>query len=277
MRVLIIIFIATLGRICTANAAKDDAELAAKIYYPENIVCKSTKSVHKCARLPTANYNSLGSSTEFAHITAGTVIDEINWGHFRNGVQITGYATNINVTSNSWGALTYYQTHATCVVTEPFVATFSVSTTRSPTIYNGAQSCTRVTKTVDLESTPLEALVISAQAHNGDVCPDGFFTVPWESWCGEGMVNVSDAVSCDSDLTDAMYCLMPMGEALCEIGVSNLKTSTGLSFSLYAEKYTEPSLAVQYNGQICWAKLEAGQVSNSTNVNYQDTIYHVVD
>ncbi len=63
----------------------------------------------------------------------------------------------------------------------------------------------------------------------------------------------------------------------CELGISNLKTSTGLSFALYAEKYTEPSLVVGYNDGRCYGKLEAGNAAGTLNFNYNGTLYHLVD
>lgn len=277
MRVLLTIFIINcIWRNIAYCAAPSEEDLSSvPMYYPDKISCTTPTEYVKCARLPTASYNSLVSSAEYAHITAGTVIDEINWVHFRNGMQITGYATNINVTSTSMGNITLYQTHATCVVTEPFVATFSVLTGRSKTTYNGAQACTTMTTTVGLESTPADAYVTSAQAHDGDVCPDGFFTVPYESWCGDGMVNIADTPYCNDDASGE-YCLMKLFQP-CTAGISAIKTSTGLSFPLYAEKYTEPSVAVMYNNITCYSNLEIGQSSNTININYNGTIYHLTN
>ena len=70
---------------------------------------------------------------------------------------------------------------------------------------------------------------------------------------------------------------IPVEYKKCELGISNFKTSTGLSFSLYAEKYTEPSLVVGYNDGKCYGKLETGRVTGTINVNYNGTVYHLVD
>lgn len=64
-------------------------------------------------------------------------------------------------------------------------------------------------------------------------------------------------------------------ENLCEIGISKLMVSTGDSFQLYAEQYTEPSLVVQYNDEKCYVKLESG-VGN-LNINFNGEIYHAVE
>ena len=64
-------------------------------------------------------------------------------------------------------------------------------------------------------------------------------------------------------------------ENLCEIGISKLMVSTGDSFQLYAEKYTEHALVVQYKDQRCYLKLEEGK--GGLNIMANDTIYHVVE
>ncbi len=64
-------------------------------------------------------------------------------------------------------------------------------------------------------------------------------------------------------------------ETLCEIGVSKLMASTGDSFSLWAEKYTEPSLVVEYNDQKCYGKLEEG--NGVFNVEFDGNVYHLVN
>lgn len=98
-------------------------------------------------------------------------------------------------------------------------------------------------------------------------CPDGTYSPGGESECLECAV-----VPCDSTTGNPI-----VSERLCEIGVGAIKTSTGLSFSLYAEKYTEPSLVVGYNDGKCYGKLEAGKATGSINFNYNDTVYHLVD
>lgn len=64
-------------------------------------------------------------------------------------------------------------------------------------------------------------------------------------------------------------------ETPCEIGVSKLMVSTGDSFSLWAEKYTEPSLVVEYNNQKCYGKLESG--IGTLNIQFDGAVYHVVN
>lgn len=98
-------------------------------------------------------------------------------------------------------------------------------------------------------------------------CPDGTYSTGGESGCLECAV-----VPCDSTTGNPI-----VSERLCEIGFGAIKTSTGLSFSLYAEKYTEPSLVVGYNDGKCYGKLETGKATGAINVNYNGTVYHLVD
>ena len=62
----------------------------------------------------------------------------------------------------------------------------------------------------------------------------------------------------------------------CALGISLIKTSTGLSFPLYAEKYSEPSFVVGYGGGMCYGELSAGNASNSINIQYNNQTYHLV-
>lgn len=64
-------------------------------------------------------------------------------------------------------------------------------------------------------------------------------------------------------------------ETPCEIGISKLMLSTGDGFTLWAEKYTEPSIVVRYNNQKCYVKLEQG--AGRLNVKYNGAVYHATD
>ena len=64
-------------------------------------------------------------------------------------------------------------------------------------------------------------------------------------------------------------------ETPCEIGISKLMVSTGDSFRLWAEQYTEHALVVQYNNEKCYIKLESG--IGKLNVKYGTEIYHAVE
>ncbi|MBO5740171.1 MAG: hypothetical protein J6R52_03840 [Alphaproteobacteria bacterium] len=81
----------------------------------------------------------------------------------------------------------------------------------------------------------------------------------------------------ESFLTALFATEIPTEYKKCELGISNFKTSTGLSFALYAEKYTEPSLVVGYNDGKCYGKLETGKATGTINFNYNGMVYHLVD
>ena len=64
-------------------------------------------------------------------------------------------------------------------------------------------------------------------------------------------------------------------ESPCQLGISRLMLSTGDSFALWAEKYSQPSLVVQYNDEKCYVKLESG--AGKLNINFNGEIYHAVE
>ena len=155
----------------------------------------------------------------------------------------------------------------TCVITSPFNANaFGAKLVVAGDISTGAAIC----------STPdvwdVSDWGVQATALDGDTCPDGFFTVPYEKTCGTGMVNTADVPNCADD-TSGEYCLVTLVKP-CELGISALKTSSGLSFALYAEKYTTPAINIGYNGGMCYANLEPGQSAGAINVSYNGQIYH---
>ncbi len=98
-------------------------------------------------------------------------------------------------------------------------------------------------------------------------CPDGTYSDGGDFECSACATTPCDPTTGNPIVT----------QRLCEIGVGTIKTSTGLSFALYAEKYTEPSLVVGYNGGKCYGKLEAGNAAGTLNFNYNGTLYHLVD
>ena len=63
--------------------------------------------------------------------------------------------------------------------------------------------------------------------------------------------------------------------AVCNSGVSHMRTSVGNSFTLFAERVTSPSLNISYNNTVCYAPLSPGQSKNTININYNGQIYHL--
>ena len=260
---LLWMFIAT----CPAIAADVGENV---VYYPETITCASTGQYQKCARLPLVHGYHANTNGVYAHISKGTALDEMNWTSFRNGAPVVGTAS-VDSSGTSFGNMRYID--ALCTVTSPFYTSF-IHTRRykaSTTAPTAASICAGLETLSGLfMELPMRDLAV---ALDGDTCPDGFFTVPWESWCGEGMVNIADVPNCDDD-TSGEYCLIASDKVACESGVSNIKTSAGVIVPLYAEKYTEPALAVRYNGLVCYANLADGQSAGAINVKYNGAVYH---
>lgn len=90
------------------------------------------------------------------------------------------------------------------------------------------------------------------------------------------------ATSCPSGTTDvgavpASCSASPttcMPDYVCESGVSELKTGTGVSVSLYSQKVVAPSLHVSVGGKVCYTPLVSGSASGSINIKYNNTNYH---
>ncbi|MBP3397530.1 MAG: hypothetical protein J6K82_01220 [Alphaproteobacteria bacterium] len=118
-------------------------------------------------------------------------------------------------------------------------------------------------------------VVYAGDVSSDDVCPSGFFTLLYDNNCDEGMVDVVGVPSCDDDVS-GIFCKAELfKEQLCEIGISKLMTSNGYSFQLYAEKYTEHALVVQYNDNKCYMKLVPG--GGELNIKFNDVVYHAVE
>ena len=87
-------------------------------------------------------------------------------------------------------------------------------------------------------------------------------------------IGFADATEQEKYLNFLFATEMPT-QAVCEIGISRLRLSTGDSFQLYAEKYTEPSLVVRYNNQLYYGNLEQG--GGKLNIKYNGVLYHVTE
>lgn len=229
--------------------------------------CVSSNEVTKCARLPVDVYNFNATDGDWAYITFGEDLDDTHWTHERNGVKITGSAENARIVNGG--------TQVDCVVSEPFNALFI------GWIFPGAPAvlaCPYTAKTEDKKyEQPSEAFLTDvATALPGDKCPDGFYTVPYNVSCGEGMVDVADVPYCDDDASGE-YCLMSASAAPCAAGITTLRTGTGLAIPLWAEKVTTPALGVLYNGMTCYGNLAPGKASGKINVMYDNQVYHLTD
>ena len=108
-----------------------------------------------------------------------------------------------------------------------------------------------------------------------DLWPDNI--TKWGGFMYEGATGLSDYACIPTLMGGGGETCEPAPEVLCAIGISQIKISTGMSFALYAEKYTQPSLAIKYNDGICYGKLEQGNQSGTMNFNYNGTVYHLAN
>ena len=99
----------------------------------------------------------------------------------------------------------------------------------------------------------------------------------WGGYMYDGATGLSDYACIPTFMGGGGETCEPAPEVLCTIGISQIKISTGGSFALYAEKYTQPSLAIKYNDGICYGKLEQGNQSGTMNFNYNGTVYHLAN
>ena len=221
--------------------------------------CTSTSEITKCARFPDfmdvcLNYG-LDSLVD---------IDGLGWTIYYNDIPITG---------TSDGVLdTRFQSTTTCTFLSPFTASLTTAYDGGiiPRDMGSGHIC------IDTCSLSSSFSTTSFSTLPGDVCPDGFFTVPYEVSCGTDMVNITSDIPNCSDDTSGEYCLIPAGPTTvpCNLGISMLRTETGLSIPLFAEKYTSPAIHIGYNGGTCYADLTIGQEINAINIKYNGTIYH---
>ena len=151
-----------------------------------------------------------------------------------------------------------------CIVTSPF---------KSNPKGNG------VTYRPDEDSSPAEVCAnefwgyaSGVEKLDGDECPDGFFTVPYETTCGEGMVddsldpytNDNSPIPLCSEYTSGRYCLIVKGTPCGAISDCGAVSFTNDGNGKYALKYTACS------GGMC-AQSET-QVSACGNGYYGDGI-----
>lgn len=121
----------------------------------------------------------------------------------------------------------------------------------------------------------INGMVYSSNCYIGDgtcayeptPCPDGTYSTGGATAC-------TTCTKTPCDPTNGTEIVL---ETPCDIGINQIKTSTGLSFALYAEKYTEPSLVVGHNDGKCYGKLEPGNATGTINFNYNGTVYHLID
>lgn len=111
-------------------------------------------------------------------------------------------------------------------------------------------------------------------------CPSGMMTVEFNNFvtaesgsCPSGYIahDVSDI--CASASSEVCWLV----RLACGAGITQMHTSAGVSFPLYATRETSPSLGVEYNGIVCYLDLEIGEKTGTINLNHSGVIYHVVN
>lgn len=232
--------------------------LSCVIVCPALSDCVSTADITKCARIPEnfqADMFLVGGRGDYTDNSWRTIRN-----YWRDGESVGGhYYSGTQAVAN--GSI------VTCYMTSPFVATITLdvegNTTNpyrncGPFMQDGVyRSMSDITKLPD------------------DVCPDGFYTVPYDISCGEGFVDTTDVPSCADD-TSGDFC-STVNRLPCTSGLSVLRTGSGLSYQLWAEKYTEPSLCVAYNGQVCYISLAPGKAQDALNLNYNGSVFHAIN
>ncbi len=117
---------------------------------------------------------------------------------------------------------------------------------------------------------------------NAASCPTGYVVIdnPYVTiadTCSDGAVPVGVADSCaDSDVGSVCWVIEQL-RILCASGISNIKTSTGVSVPLYAEKYTVPAVHIRYNNDVCYGNLATGQAVGAINLKFNGKVYHMVE
>ncbi len=116
----------------------------------------------------------------------------------------------------------------------------------------------------------------------GATCPSGFvvyendvFVQAVSDECPSGYV-AHDVTDVCSGATTGVCWVAEQLRALCGAGLTQIKTSGGLSIPLYADKLTSPSIHVRYNNVTCYADLESGRASDAINLGVGGVIYHTV-
>ena len=112
-------------------------------------------------------------------------------------------------------------------------------------------------------------------------CPSGMIAVEYDTFvpavagaCDTGYVGHDIDLVCGTD--DGACWIIEQIRTLCAAGITALNTSGGLSFPLYSDKSTSPSLHIMYNNTICYGDMASGVAADAININYNGNVYHVV-
>ncbi len=122
--------------------------------------------------------------------------------------------------------------------------------------------------------------ILLAISHHawGATCPNGYISINTSSnisvapQCTQNQLNIG---TLQTDCTDFTTQCIP--DLSCNAGITHLKTSTGISISLYKQPYTNPSIHILYNNTQCYIPLVPGTQPNSLHIQYESATYHSTD
>jgi len=86
----------------------------------------------------------------------------------------------------------------------------------------------------------------------------------------------TNKVSCAVGLKSNEHWYNGQCSAICDAGITQLKTSTGLNFPLTATKLTTPSINIGHNNTVCYVPLATGSANSAINVTYGGGVYHTL-
>lgn len=107
-------------------------------------------------------------------------------------------------------------------------------------------------------------------------CPDDTTQVitGYENDWNINSSGTTKAIACKPDAVACDHAYNGVCPDLCSFA-TQLKTSTGLSFPLFATKVTSVAINIRQNGVTCYVPLEAGNGgTGSLNLTYNNTTYH---
>ncbi len=155
--------------------------------------CISVNTVTKCARLP--------EYFPMYMLSAGDYTDD-SWSFVYHDVVYSG-------TRASCEPAVRFGQECQCEVDSPFDANL-VFTTGPFSFSSAYEACANMMMGEMIASYTFNGKL------DGDICPDGFYTVPYEISCGEGFVDTESVPNCDDD-TSGDYCQIP-APVTCDAG-----------------------------------------------------------
>lgn len=108
-------------------------------------------------------------------------------------------------------------------------------------------------------------------------CPSGYISVSTASYitlAAECSSTQTDLGALPSECSDDSVDCVP--DVACSLGVGQLKSGAGYAVSLYATKYTTPSLHIGTDDGECYVNLVGG-TGSGINITYNGTTYHTTE